>query len=300
MDAKCATLFILILINYANVILQPPNVWRERHITSRNFNEKCLWKISDDSTKWTDAAWINSASFVAFQRADDHFYEDIVCLVHTCSLWTTTRQEGTVCKLLAFNGIRRTDSILYLAGSLRSLSPLLSLRGTTGAYIALCYRSFSCSREAQGRTRVAARCKFVTPARRIGRSATRERWVQAAQKNRSRHRGITIEPRTKRRARRETWRRDDLIIGPACTLTNFRESVVKGAEKPERREQREGRKGTRRAWKRRPRSKFRQAPSGCGSCGNSSINRRAKRVLLRARDESGLLIPSHESGKSIF
>lgn len=31
----------------------------------------------------------------------------------------------------------------------------------------------------------------------------------------------------------EKSERDDLIIGQACTLTYFRESVVKGAEKPE-------------------------------------------------------------------
>jgi len=35
----------------------------------------------------------------------------------------------------------------------------------------------------------------------------------------------------------------DLIIGQACTLTNFRERVVKGAEKPESRRTRGGRRG---------------------------------------------------------
>lgn len=77
----------------------------------------------------------------------------------------------------------------------------------------------------------------------------------------------------------EKSERDDLIIGQACTLTYFRESIVKGVEKPESRQRR--RKGDRgdvgrgrgRAWKRRPRSKFRRAPSGRGSCGNASTNR---------------------------
>lgn len=41
----------------------------------------------------------------------------------------------------------------------------------------------------------------------------------------------------------EKSERDDLIIGQACTLTYFRESVVKGAVKPESRQQ--GRKGGR-------------------------------------------------------
>lgn len=47
--------------------------------------------------------------------------------------------------------------------------------------------------------------------------------------------------------------RDDLIIGQACTLTNFRESVVKGAEKPESlSEGEEEKEGT---WKKRGRER---------------------------------------------
>lgn len=45
----------------------------------------------------------------------------------------------------------------------------------------------------------------------------------------------TAERTNGRRSELPTRKRDDLIIGPACTLTNFRESVVKGAEKPESR-----------------------------------------------------------------
>jgi len=58
-----------------------------------------------------------------------------------------------------------------------------------------------------------------------------------------------MKERTKREREREREReRDDLIIGQACTLTYFRESIVKGAEKPESRQKR--RKGEWRRGKR--------------------------------------------------
>lgn len=85
--------------------------------------------------------------------------------------------------------------------------------------------------EARESSILAARREFVTRAR-VNRSISRFR---NGRETRDKGRKIDREIATEKRGANKRGETRDLIIGQACTLTNFRERVVKGAEKPESR-----------------------------------------------------------------
>lgn len=142
------------------------------------------------------------------------------------------------CKL-AFNGTRRNDpaSSRCLTSFFLLFHSFLFEKRPRGRNTSCCYRSFSRSTN-EKRARTVARREFVT---RENRSISRFQW----KRNKGQRQEIDREIAIKKKKEQTNVERD-LIIEQACTLTNFRERIVKGAKKPEsmeRRGRQRGKKG---------------------------------------------------------
>lgn len=151
------------------------------------------------------------------------------CLLVHSFFTVDDSSRGNPCKL-AFNGIRRNDPASSRYFSSCSLSSPFSSSDHVGE--ALCYRSFSHSRgtgELESRHDVNSWLPREDRSISVPRDAERH-----AERQGEKNRSVDRDRRNGRTNEKSEW--DDLIIGQACTLTYFRESVVKGAEKPESRQ----------------------------------------------------------------
>lgn len=161
------------------------------------------------------------------------------CLPVHSSFTVDDSWRANPCKL-AFNGIRRNDpaSSRYLSSC--SLSSPFSSSDHGGE--AMCYRSFSRSR---GTGELESRHDVNSWLSREDRSIS----VSQGAERHAGGQGRKVDREIANEGTDEKSERDDLIIGQACTLTYFRESIVKGVEKPESR-QRRRKGGERRCGKR--------------------------------------------------